>query len=506
MLGVLLLAGVACHAAGASVVIYDNATENGFDPSCSSGGSASDIDFANDSPAYDAPYSIRFTPDDLNAVGWCAPAAYSALDDHSGIAFWVYLSDAGEGSTTNLVLANAGAAVASQDLQALYGGPLPTNEWVPIQASFVAPPMNYTGAYDEVLFQDASGTIEANLYLDELSLLPAERVFGGSFEPAATQYTVSAEPSGGHGSITPASQMVDAQGTATFQVTADVGYDMAVGGDHCIATRIGSSATWVSSAITQDCSVLANFSVQTFHLTLGTNGNGLGMVTPSPVGTSCGTGCYVYDYGTMVSITASPSPISTFTTFSGGGCATTNPCSVQMTAPASVTATFNLQRHQLHLYSNGGNGSGTLTPFPVGSDCGTDCYVYDYGTNVTVIASASTGSTFSQFVGDGCSSANPCHLTVTFDSSVTGSFTLNKFNITLATDGGGAGMVMPSPVGTSCGANCYTYNYNTPLQITATPADGSSFTTFSGGGCTTTNPCWTNVIGAATITAFFSSP
>jgi hypothetical protein len=79
-------------------------------------------------------------------------------------------------------------------------------------------------------------------------------------------------------------------------------------------------------------------------------------------------------------------------------------------------------------------------------------------------------------------------------------------NLTLAIAGNGSGTVTPSPLGASCGTNCYIYDSGTAVQITASPSAGSSFTTFSGGGCSTTNPCSTNVDASATVTAFFSSP
>jgi hypothetical protein len=411
----------------ADLIIYDNATENGFDQTCSSGGVASDFDFANASPVYDGSDSIRFTPDNFNAVGWCAPSAYSALDNHSGISFWVYLSgDASEAANVDLVLAHAGADVTAQTLQALYGATIPTGEWVQIQALFPAAPLSYAGLFDQIVLRDESGSIQSDIYIDDVALAPADRVFSGEFETPAPVYMVGASVNGGNGSIAPASQLVDSGSTATFSVVPVSHYVAHVAGGTCTVARIGASDTWASNAIGQDCTVTASFSQMTFNLTLGMNGNGLGMISPSPTGTSCGTNCYTYVDGTPVSITATPSVFSSFAGFSGGGCSNTSPCMVQMTAPTSVTATFNLQRYNLTV-ATGGAGSGTVTTFttsPSGTSCGTNCETYDYGTNVQVTAHPAAGSAFSSFTGGGCFTTNPCTVTVTNDTTVTANFSL----------------------------------------------------------------------------------
>jgi hypothetical protein len=336
----------------------------------------------------------------------------------------VYLSgDASEAANVDLVLEHAGAEVAAQNLQTLYGATLPSGEWVPIQALFPAAPLSYAGTFDQVVLRDESGSIQSDIYIDDVALSPADRVFGGEFEAAVPVYTVGASLNGGNGSITPASQMIESGNTATFSVVPASHYVAHVAGDTCTVARIGASNTWASSAIGQDCTVTASFSQLTFNLTLGMNGNGLGMISPSPTGTSCGGNCYTYVDGTPVSITATPTlPSSTFAGFSGGGCSATSPCMVQMTAPTSVTATFNLVKYNLTV-NTGGTGSGTVTNSPSGSPCGTNCQAYDYGTSVTLTAHPAAGSTFSSFAG--CfGSGSSCVVTVTSGTTVTAYFAL----------------------------------------------------------------------------------
>jgi uncharacterized repeat protein (TIGR01451 family) len=74
---------------------------------------------------------------------------------------------------------------------------------------------------------------------------------------AINRYTVTATSSA-NGSITPASQMIDHGDTASFVVTPDAGYSVAVSGDTC-ALSLSAGTTWTSTAIEADCQVTATF-------------------------------------------------------------------------------------------------------------------------------------------------------------------------------------------------------------------------------------------------------
>jgi len=75
----------------------------------------------------------------------------------------------------------------------------------------------------------------------------------------------------------------------------------------------------------------ASFSCNpTITLTTPKGGNGGGTVT----------GAGTYDYGTSVSLTATPDGNSTFSGWSGGGCSGTGSCSVTLTSNTTITANF----------------------------------------------------------------------------------------------------------------------------------------------------------------------
>jgi Divergent InlB B-repeat domain/WD40-like Beta Propeller Repeat len=77
-------------------------------------------------------------------------------------------------------------------------------------------------------------------------------------------------------------------------------------------------------------------------LTVTPAGTGSGTVESSPAGISCGAACSVlFDHGTSVTLTATPSTGSVFTGWSGA-CLGTGTCTVTLDAPKDATATFDL--------------------------------------------------------------------------------------------------------------------------------------------------------------------
>lgn len=76
-------------------------------------------------------------------------------------------------------------------------------------------------------------------------------------------------------------------------------------------------------------------------LSVKKSGTGLGSVTSSPAGISCGSTCsHLYNQGTTVILTAHAASGSRFAGWSGAGCAGTGTCTVTMNANRAVTATF----------------------------------------------------------------------------------------------------------------------------------------------------------------------
>lgn len=82
---------------------------------------------------------------------------------------------------------------------------------------------------------------------------------------------------------------------------------------------------------------------------------------------------------------------------------------------------------------------------------------------------------------------------------------LGRHNLTVTKAGTGAGTVASSPAGIDCGTSCAAaYAYGTPVTLTATPAPGSAFAGWSGGGCSGTGPCTVALDSAMNLTATFN--
>ena len=234
-------------------------------------------------------------------------------------------------------------------------------------------------------------------------------------------------------------------------------------------------------SVTMDAakSVTATFTLKQFVLSIGTVGSGTVSANPLPVG---GT----YGAGTVVTLTATPATNFQFAGWSGA--CTGSSCILTMDAAKSVTATFTLKQFVLTL---GTVGSGTITanPQPVGG-------TYGAGTVVALSATPAANFQFSGWSG-ACSGTGACSVTMDAAKSVTATFTLKQFVLTLSTVGNGTISANPQPVGG-------TYGAGTVVALTATPASGSQFSGWSGV-CSGTGACNVTMDAAKSVTATFAA-
>jgi streptogramin lyase len=161
-----------------------------------------------------------------------------------------------------------------------------------------------------------------------------------------------------------------------------------------------------------------------------------------------------------------------------------------------------------------GAGSGIVTSnVPVGGtriDCGashTKCtltYMTGTAVPITLTASASTGSNFSDWSGGGCTGKAPCALALTANTTVDAKFALKGFMLSIAPTGNGSGTVTSSPSGINCGTTCSaSFAGGTQVTLTAVAASNSTFAGWSGGGCVGIEPCVVTVAANTTVTPNF---
>ena len=271
----------------------------------------------------------------------------------------------------------------------------------------------------------------------------------------------------GNGTAAPNSGTYDYGTVVTVTATADIGSTFLDWSGDVVTTTNPITVTMDS-----DKFITAKFTLNQYELNVATVGNG----TAAP---NSGT----YDYGTVVTLTATADLGSTFLDWSGDLISTTNPVTVTMDSDKFITATFSLNQYELNVATV---GTGTAAP-----NSGT----YDYGTVVTLTATADLGSTFIDWSGDVISTSNPITVTMDSDKAITATFALNQYQLTTFTDGNGSGTVSPSNG---------TYDHGTIITVTATANFGSSFTGWSGDVITTTNPVTVTMDSDNVITATFA--
>jgi Divergent InlB B-repeat domain/RTX calcium-binding nonapeptide repeat (4 copies) len=324
--------------------------------------------------------------------------------------------------------------------------------------------------------------------------------------------TVTKSGSGG-GSVTSSPAGINCGGTCTapFDEGSSVTLTATADTGSVFTGWSGSGCSGTGTCVvTMDAakSVTATF-VPGRILTVSTAGTGGGTVTSSPSGINCGSDCAeTYLDGQSVTLTATPDATSTFTGWSGSGCSGTGNCVLTMNADKSVTATFTRITFNLHVDRTMPNGSsGTVTSSPSGINCGSDCdESYVTGTEVTLTATADSGSAFVSWSGCDSTNGNQCTVTMSAAKNVTATFKkVWDLTVTKTTPGGGgAGTVTSSPSGINCGADCTeTYDHNTVVTLTAAASAGSRFSGWSGEGCSGTGTCVVTMNATRNVTATF---
>jgi hypothetical protein len=262
--------------------------------------------------------------------------------------------------------------------------------------------------------------------------------------------------------------------------------------------------TTLAAALALAVAPLAHAGGIVFHV----GGTGGGYVTTWPhAGNLCRqgspldqSGCLFNDNGGGLIMQAVPDPGSTFdgwpsptcSLYPGGYCQVSssgNGCCVQL------NVSFTKIRVGVTV---GIIGNGTVTSSAGGISCPDQCSAtYDWGAQVTLQPQPAEGWRFSGWSGS-CSGAGGCVLTPTAAATVTATFELASFPVTVGKAGAGSGKVTSAPVGIACGGTCSApFFYDTPLQLTATAATGSRFAGWTGA-CSGTGRCSIEV-GAAPV-------
>ena len=297
-------------------------------------------------------------------------------------------------------------------------------------------------------------------------------------EPAC--YSLVTSPSPSNGGVVDVSPDPDCDGgkylegtevQLTVHPASDWGFDRWSG---------DGAGTANSITVTMDSPkvVIANFTQDCYSLSTGLQpaGSGIVQVSPPP---GCEGGRYLA--GTQLQLSADPGAGHWFAAWSGDAMGGGNPMTLTMTGPKSVTANFVTECFSLTVTLVPTTG-GTVSPAPP-PNCGKEHYVA--GSDVLLTAEPAEDYQFAAWSGDVESSENAVEATIDSAKVVTATFTPDCFGLTTVVSPPGSGSlgIDPPP---DCAGDMYTAG--TQVRLTAGPAGGKVFSTWSGDAAGSTNP------------------
>lgn len=215
-------------------------------------------------------------------------------------------------------------------------------------------------------------------------------------------------------------------------------------------------------------------------LTVSRSGTGSGLVSSMPSGVLCGGDCSeVFADNTNVTLTATPSPGSTFEGWSGA-CGGSGACALSMTEARQVTAQFQAGSYTLSV-TRAGNATGSVTAASGGLSCGDVCSAtYTGGSTVSLTATPGPNARFAGW-GGACSGTGSCVVGMVAARHVTATFTATRHTLSIKRAGTGAGTITGKPASVSCSGSCSTLQaVGSTITLTAKAASGSKFIGWSG--------------------------
>lgn len=230
------------------------------------------------------------------------------------------------------------------------------------------------------------------------------------------------------------------------------------------------------------------FTGPTVALTLRLVGDG--SVTSTPVGVDCAQPTCVTEFpaGTVVRLHPAGGADTLFGSWAGA-CTGAGGCTVTLSAPRSVNASF-VAAATLAVEVLGSGGRVTSSPAGIAACTGACSAKFREGTKVTLTAAVNTGGRFLGW-GDACAfrgTNSTCAVTLAANTSVTTTFDLIPYTVTVTQrPNGTVANLNGLPDGVTCGAggtDCVaTLDFGTPVVLRATPVAGSRFLNWTGGAC-----------------------
>jgi hypothetical protein len=207
-----------------------------------------------------------------------------------------------------------------------------------------------------------------------------------------------------------------------------------------------------------------------------------------------------YNNGSQVKLEAVPDQGNVFSGWSGSFIGLTNPVIIVMNGNKTIIGNFKPIQYNL-VITKSGNGSGQVKvngvaqalPF-VGA--------FNYGTIVNLEAVSDKGSNFSGWGGDLSGNANPAAITINGDKSVTATFEVIKYTLSIASLGNGSGQVKINGLLQALPYSAL-FDYNSNVTVESVPDTLSRFVAWSGDLSGTANPSVLTMSGNKSVSAEF---
>jgi len=323
---------------------------------------------------------------------------------------------------------------------------------------------------------------------------------------AINQYSVSAT-AGANGSLnagTPSPQTVNYGATTQFTFNANTGYHVAgitgCGVNYSNTSNAVTNYTATTGSITGDCTVSATFSINQYTVFASAGANGsLDPGTPSPQTVNHGfttqftfnanTGYHVAGItGCGVNYSNTSNAVTSYTATTGS-----------ITGECTVSATFGINQYML---SSSTGANGMISPL------GT--VVVNHGSNQGYTITPNTNYHVADVLVDGGSvgAVTSYQFTnVTANHSISASYAINQYTLSVTIEGGGTGSVINSSGSINCPGICSEeYEHSKHVNLTAVPGEGSIFAGWFGDCTGTGTTCNVTVDRAINVIARFNVP
>lgn len=155
--------------------IYSDQLDNGWQDF-----SWGTVDMANTQAPRTGPRAVRFDADSFEGLSFAKPGAAITAAQFPELRFWIR----GTAGNEQLQVSLQTGATLHRDLplaQFVSGGAVAAGSYREVVIRLAEPPMSYSGAFERVNIQDASGTPPANpqvVYVDDVALIPASAMSG----------------------------------------------------------------------------------------------------------------------------------------------------------------------------------------------------------------------------------------------------------------------------------------------------------------------------------------